>query len=75
MGPIADRTQEHLGTSDRAVIVLRQILLEAVQSVEDGNEPPGLHPDTHRHIRAFDDYVPPGVDWRDYFTERLVAKW
>jgi phthalate 4,5-dioxygenase len=35
MGPIVDRTREHLGTTDRAVIVLRRLLLEAVD-VEPG---------------------------------------
>ncbi|HZR97378.1 MAG TPA: Rieske 2Fe-2S domain-containing protein [Chloroflexota bacterium] len=39
-GPIADRTREHLGTSDTAVIALRQRLLRAVRALQQGVEPP-----------------------------------
>jgi phthalate 4,5-dioxygenase len=75
MGPIVDRSKEHLGTSDRAVIVLRQLLLEVVQTVEDGGDPPGIDAGVHRAIRAFDDFVPVGVTWRDHFRDSLLAKW
>jgi phthalate 4,5-dioxygenase len=75
MGTIVDRSKEHLGTSDRAVIVLRQLLLEAVQIVEDGGDPPGIDSDGYRMMRAFDDFVPPGVPWREHFRESLLAKW
>ena len=34
MGPIVDRSKEHLGTTDRAIIVLRQLLLEAIDALE-----------------------------------------
>ena len=30
MGPIVDRSREHLGTSDRAIVTMRRLLLEAV---------------------------------------------
>ena len=33
MGPIYDRTQEHLGYSDKTIIALRRVLLQAVKSV------------------------------------------
>jgi phthalate 4,5-dioxygenase len=36
MGPIVDRTQEHLGTSDVAIIRLRRRLLEGIQRFESG---------------------------------------
>ncbi len=39
-GPIADRTREHLGTSDAAVIALRQRLLRAVRALQRGEAPP-----------------------------------
>jgi phenylpropionate dioxygenase-like ring-hydroxylating dioxygenase large terminal subunit len=39
-GPIADRTREHLGTSDTAVIALRQRLLRAVRALQQGQGPP-----------------------------------
>jgi phthalate 4,5-dioxygenase len=38
MGPIVDRTQEHLGTSDVAIIRMRRRMLEALRRF-DANEP------------------------------------
>ena len=37
--PISDRTQEHLGVTDRAVIAMRKQLLNAVDDVQNGREP------------------------------------
>lgn len=39
MGPIVDRTAEHLGTSDTAVIALRRRLIQDVRSFVDGVDP------------------------------------
>jgi phthalate 4,5-dioxygenase oxygenase subunit len=36
MGPVVDRTQEHLGTSDVAIIRMRRRMLEAVRRLEAG---------------------------------------
>ena len=36
MGPVVDRSQEHLGQSDVAVIRMRRRMLEAVRAFEDG---------------------------------------
>jgi phthalate 4,5-dioxygenase oxygenase subunit len=38
-GPIADRTKEHLGTSDGGVIALRRRLLNAARNLQRGYEP------------------------------------
>ena len=75
MGPIVDRSQEHLGTSDRAIIAMRQLLLEAADEVEAGNAPRGIDPTTSRNVRAYDDYVPKGLDWHEVFAPGLTAKW
>lgn len=42
MGPIYDRSREHLATTDRGVVALRQVLLDALQGVERGEEPLGV---------------------------------
>ena len=41
MGPIVDRTKEHLGTADMAVIALRRILLREAKQMQNGEEPFG----------------------------------
>jgi phthalate 4,5-dioxygenase len=42
MGPICNRTKEHLGASDSYVIALRRFLLKAVKDFQQGIEPAGL---------------------------------
>ena len=43
MGPIYDRTKEHLGVSDIAVIRFRRLMIDAArQLAESGATPPSL---------------------------------
>jgi len=74
MGPIVDRSKEHLGTSDKAIIACRQLLLEAVQAVEAGQLPRGVDPSTYERVRPYDAVVPPGKSWETEFAPELVAK-
>jgi hypothetical protein len=54
MGAIFDRTTEHLGTSDLAVISARLRLLQAVRDLQKGIEPyAASHGDCYR-VRALD---------------------
>jgi len=48
MGPIADRTIEHLGASDMAIIRIRRLLLDSIRDHEDGKTPPGLNAASYR---------------------------
>ena len=75
MGPIVDRSLENLGTSDRPIVTMRRLLLEAVDAAERGEDPPALDPKSHRAIRAHDGVVPKGDTWRDAFAAALAAKW
>jgi hypothetical protein len=38
-GPIMDRSQEHLGTTDRPLMLMRRLLLQAVRDVAEGHDP------------------------------------
>lgn len=38
-GPIMDRTKERLGTTDRGVVMFRQMLQEQIQRVQNGQDP------------------------------------
>ena len=75
MGPICDRSKEFLGTSDKAIVAMRRILLEAIAVNEKGGTPRGVHPDTYRKVRAYDRVVPAGQDWRKVMEKDLVAIW
>ena len=48
MGPIADRSIEHLGISDTAIIQIRKLLLESLRNFADGKVLPGLDPASYR---------------------------
>src|SRR5260370_11308875 len=48
MGSIYDRTKEHLGTSDMAIISARRRLIKAAQELQQGSAPPGLDSTSHR---------------------------
>ncbi|MEA2719711.1 MAG: phthalate 4,5-dioxygenase, partial [Candidatus Eremiobacteraeota bacterium] len=74
MGPIVDRSKEHLGTSDRAIIVMRQLLMEALTDLEAGAPLRGADPATYARVRAVDLVIPPAPDWRVALKDELVAK-
>ncbi|MDQ3529074.1 MAG: Rieske 2Fe-2S domain-containing protein [Actinomycetota bacterium] len=75
MGPIVDRSLEHLGTSDRAIIVARRMLLEAVDRVAEGLQPPGVDPDSYRDVRAAEALIKNDERWQDAMSDLLVAEW
>jgi phthalate 4,5-dioxygenase oxygenase subunit len=74
-GPIPDRTKEHLGSSDKAIIAMRNLLLEATRDVEQSRRPKGSDPARHHDVRPFDTLVPPGADWRQEMAYDLKTKW
>lgn len=73
MGPVADRTYERLGTTDRAIISTRRILLQAVKQVEAGEEPPGVAP-TYYKLRAVESVVGRDESWLDVMRARLYQE-
>src|SRR5262249_44282539 len=63
MGWIVDRSREHLGPADRAVIQARRLLLQAIKTVEAGGTPLGVLP-TYYRLRPAEAVVPRDTDWR-----------
>ena len=63
MGLIADRSREHLGPADRAVIQARRLLLQAVETVRVGGTPAGVAP-TYYPLRSAERVLPRDADWR-----------
>jgi phthalate 4,5-dioxygenase len=74
MGPINDRSEEHLGTSDRVVILLRKIFLESLDQLEAGQTPRGTDPASYRGIRAIDRKVSKDSPWREQVKDDMVAR-
>jgi phthalate 4,5-dioxygenase oxygenase subunit len=65
MGPIYDRTKEHLGASDIAVIRMRRLMLDAAARFRDDGAPPlGLgEPVSYAQIRAEERIIPRSESW------------
>jgi 5,5'-dehydrodivanillate O-demethylase len=51
-GEIADRTREHLGESDRGIIMMRRRLLEEAEVVARGGEPKAVIRDAEKNVRV-----------------------
>ncbi|TMQ19272.1 MAG: Rieske 2Fe-2S domain-containing protein [Candidatus Rokuibacteriota bacterium] len=66
MGPIVDRTQEHLASSDAMVIRTRRRVITAARALRDGGVvPPGVdRPEVYRH-RSGGVVLPRGAGWLD----------
>ncbi len=77
MGAIFDRSKEHLGVSDRAVIAVRKFLLAAVRELQEGHEPPHLIRAAERnrfpHIDCFACLLPRNETWRERFDYLTAA--
>jgi phenylpropionate dioxygenase-like ring-hydroxylating dioxygenase large terminal subunit len=75
MGPIVDRTLEHLSASDAAIIRMRQCLLRAVQDQVAGRVPPGVQaPDTYlAHGAQF--LLAPGTPWQRHYQQLMQQQY
>ena len=63
MGRIVDRSREHLGPADMAIIQARKKLREAVRAVAAGGTPEGLGT-TYYGLCANEGVLPKDADWR-----------
>jgi phenylpropionate dioxygenase-like ring-hydroxylating dioxygenase large terminal subunit len=63
MGPIYDRSQEQLGSTDRAISRMRHLLISAAKGLAEGKEPPALTGD-FAAIRGAEKILEPDEDWR-----------
>jgi phthalate 4,5-dioxygenase oxygenase subunit len=73
MGPIVDRSLEHLGQADKPIITLRQLLLRGVKTVQDGGDPPGLG-ETYYWLRAIERVLPEGMDYREALADEIFEQ-
>ncbi len=62
MGRIVDRSREHLGPADKAIIQARRLLREAVKAVEAGKQPAGTGT-SYYTVRAGEDVFARDADW------------
>jgi len=75
MGPIYDRSQEHLGVSDMTVIAVRKFMLNAVRATIAGKEPPHVirsaEQNDVRHVACIATQIAASEDPANYVNRQL----
>ena len=74
MGAIQDRTQEHLGTSDRIIIAARRRFFRAIDDVAEGRDPPLTRGADAVRGPATIDAVGPAQDLERYWQAQEAAR-
>jgi hypothetical protein len=72
-GRIADRTKEHLGPADKAIITARQLLLQAVKAMQAGEDPPGTDTSYYR-ARSAVKIMPAKASWREAILPEMYPE-
>jgi len=76
MGPIYDRSKEHLGQSDKGVIAVRRFLLNAVKDFESSGQAPHVIMDERendmRHVDTLAEVIPSSRHWREHFPHLVL---
>lgn len=75
MGPIVDRSQEALGSTDRAILACRRMLLKLTDEAEAGKLTTGLDPEAVSGLRGGDKLVPTGSDWKEVAVDLTKSYW
>ncbi|TNF60142.1 MAG: aromatic ring-hydroxylating dioxygenase subunit alpha [Burkholderiales bacterium] len=77
MGPIQDRTREHLGTTDKVIMAHRRMLLQAMDNLAAGGTPPGIgDPALHAQICGPDtvDGIAPAEGWQSWWQAAVQGR-
>ncbi|MDB5404394.1 MAG: phthalate 4,5-dioxygenase oxygenase subunit [Rhodopila sp.] len=73
MGRVVDRSKEHLGPADKAIIQARKLLRQVVKTVEAGGTPDGTGA-SYYSLYAHEEVLPAGADWRRQVTPEMPAE-
>lgn len=72
MGPIQDRTKEHLISSDLPTVSIRKLFMRSIKEVQEGRDAPRWQRDDFPDIFAYEGLTPSTTNWKDY-CKQLVA--
>lgn len=70
MGPVSDRTQEHLLITDAAIVKIRRLLLQTLKDHADGKSLPGMDPRSYR-VHSVRCEVPRGAKFAETMADRV----
>jgi nitrite reductase/ring-hydroxylating ferredoxin subunit len=71
-GPIYDRSNEHLGSTDAAIIQMRRRLLAMARDIQEGRDVPAPEPESYR-VRSVSLVLPRTVSWPEAARDAVVA--
>ncbi len=74
-GPIQDRTNEHLSSTDKAIVAERKLLQNAMKDVQEGREAPHVIRDAEMnrfpHIQVLSEVVSSSVNVKDHVNRAI----
>ena len=73
MGPIVERSQENLVSTDNGIIMARRALLRAIKANREGKKIPGLTPESQR-VRSCSIELPKGVKFAEGAKHGLFSE-
>jgi phthalate 4,5-dioxygenase len=75
-GPIQDRTNEHVVSSDKAIVAARKLLLNAMKDVGEGREPQHVIRDANAnrllHLQALSEVIPSSTNFKQHIQGRIA---
>lgn len=75
-GPIQNRTQEHLSSTDKAIVAARKLLLSAIKDVQEGREAPHVIrvPEINRffNVQVISEVVPNSINVKEFVHKRQI---
>jgi hypothetical protein len=77
MGPIMDRTKEHLTSMDRPMIAARKLLLRSIKDLQEGREPVNVIREARQdqiRLVACEDLVPESTPWKEHIRKKICVQ-
>jgi hypothetical protein len=74
-GAIQNRTEEHLVSSDKAIVAARKLLLNGINDARNGRDPQHVirKAEANRllHLQVFSEVIPATADFKQHTRERI----
>jgi hypothetical protein len=75
-GPVQNRTEEHLVSSDKAIVAARKLLLNAIHDAKNGRDPQHVirraEANHLLHLQVFSELIAASADWKQHTKERIA---
>lgn len=73
-GPVQNRTEENLVSSDKAIVAARKLILNGIKDVQEGRDPQHVirDPKSNRfaNLVVISDVIAKSLDWKEYTRSR-----